>query len=94
MSLPLLVIVYDVSDDGRRAALFRLLKQYGTPVQRSVFEARLRRSERRRLLMQVESLIDPTCDRFVMYQIPSSHERLIHGLGERPEVRMPTYYII
>lgn len=94
MSIPLFVMVYDISDDRRRTALFRLLKRYGTPVQRSVFEARLRRSERRKLFRQVEGLIDPACDRFVMYQIPASHERLIHGLGERPEVRLPTYYIV
>jgi CRISPR-associated protein Cas2 len=35
------VIVYDITDDKRRNRIFKILKNYATPVQYSVFEAHI-----------------------------------------------------
>lgn len=35
------VLAYDIADDGRRARVHRLLEEYGSPVQESVFFAEL-----------------------------------------------------
>ncbi|MBI5161633.1 MAG: CRISPR-associated endonuclease Cas2 [Micrococcales bacterium] len=95
MSTPaLVVIVYDVTDDARRGRLHALLKQYGVPVQKSAFEARLTPAERSRLLERVAPLLQPT-DRFVMYAVPASHEPQIAELGvPRPRVLVPRYYVV
>jgi CRISPR-associated protein Cas2 len=88
------VIVYDVADDGRRARLHALLKQYGEPVQKSAFEARLTPRERARLLERVAPLLDPT-DRFAAYTVPASHEPQIAELGApRPRVLVRSYYVV
>ncbi len=91
----LTVLVYDVAHDGRRRKLHGLLRQYGTAVQESAFEARLSRSERSRLLARVERLLDPTVDRFVLYAVPSTHEAQIASVGlRRPEVGARTFFIV
>ena len=63
------VLAYDVSDDGRRNRLFRLLMGYGERVQKSVFEADLNRRELKEILTRVAKEIEasdsfrayPTC---------------------------------
>ncbi len=58
------VIAYDIADDRRRTAVFRLLKGYGQHVQESVFEcdvtprhyAVLRRALARRLSDRADSV--------------------------------------
>ena len=88
-------MIYDVVDDRRRNRLFKLLKQYGLPLQKSAFEARLERGERKRLLIQVENLIDPKMDSFVMYSIGKEAEEKIVALGyPRPKLETPSYYIV
>ena len=41
MGKQFIVVVYDISNDKRRVKLHNLLKDYGTPVQYSVFECYL-----------------------------------------------------
>jgi CRISPR-associated protein Cas2 len=90
----LTVIVYDVTDDARRTRLHALLKQYGEPVQRSAFEARLTPRERARLLERAAPLLAAT-DRFAAYTVPASHEPQIAELGApRPQVLVRTYYVV
>ncbi len=91
----LVVIVYDVASDARRSRLHRLLKQYGLPIQLSAFEARLQRSERRRLVARATELLDPAADRFVMYLIHRHLEGDIQVIGrKRPEITDPGYYLV
>ncbi len=91
----LTVLVYDVALDRRREKLYALLKEYGVPVQKSAFEARLTIWERRRLLERATAILDPNEDRFVIYVIPGDREASIVSLGlPRPEVKVPRFFIV
>ena len=56
------VIAYDISDDRRRTRLFKTLKQFGTPVQESVFECHLNANQFNQMRLAVEQLIEPRED--------------------------------
>lgn len=49
-------IVYDLTDDRERARVDRIIKGYGFRVQKSVFECRLTRGDRRSLIAALERL--------------------------------------
>jgi CRISPR-associated protein Cas2 len=51
------VVAYDISDDGRRLRLSRLLEGYGVRVQYSVFECDLTAPQHRRLLRELARLM-------------------------------------
>lgn len=53
---PLYLIVYDISHNKERNAIDFILKGYGFRVQKSVFECRLTRGDKQRLLAQLEQL--------------------------------------
>ena len=52
------VISYDISDDGKRAKLVNILKDYGDRVQKSVFECRIERKLFKRMLESIESILE------------------------------------
>jgi CRISPR-associated protein Cas2 len=91
----LTVIIYDIPDDKRRTRIHRLLKQYGTPVQESAFEARLTARERQQLQREAKRLLDRSEDRFILYPIGREQERAIDCPGlPRPEVLTPGFFLI
>ncbi len=49
-------VVYDITDDKERAKIARLLKSYGFRVQKSVFECRLTKGEKQKLIRDLMSL--------------------------------------
>jgi CRISPR-associated endonuclease Cas2 len=87
MSAGLFVIVYDVTSDPRRDRLFHMLKEYGVPLQKSAFEARLTELERRSLLARAERILDWNVDRFTCYAIGREQEQRTAKIGPpRPEL--------
>lgn len=91
----LVVVVYDVATDRSRRRLFQLLKQYGVPVQKSAFEARLTVRERESLLREAARLIDPATDRITLYPIAAPQEKGIGHIGPpRPTTVNPDYYLV
>ena len=84
----LTVVAYDVVSDARRTRLHALLKEYGIPVQKSAFEARLTPAERQELLRRAATLLDATSDRLTMYPISAGHEDRILTYGLRGPVSM------
>ncbi len=91
----LTVMVYDVASDARRNRLHALLKQYGEPVQKSAFEARLTPREREQLLQRAARLLDEKHDRFVLYPIAREQEARVAVVGTpRPELREPSYFLV
>lgn len=49
-------VVYDITNDRERRRVDKVLKGYGFRVQKSVFECRLKRGERDRLVQELEQL--------------------------------------
>ena len=91
----LVVMIYDVVEDRRRTRLRKLLKNYGLPVQKSAFEARLERSERKHLLDLVARIINPREDSFVIYPISKTVEDSVVAIGlPRPDIEVQTFFII
>ncbi|MFY9372292.1 MAG: CRISPR-associated endonuclease Cas2 [bacterium] len=81
-----MVIVYDIRDDKRRQKVFQTLKNFGTPVQYSVFEARLGAEDMVMLRYLLEQNINAREDSVIFYhQCKHCQERIQH-LGIIPEV--------
>jgi CRISPR-associated protein Cas2 len=66
------LVVYDVSDDRRRARLAELLKDYGFRVQKSVFECRLEPAGLTEMQKRLATRIDRVRDSLLIY--PLCHE--------------------
>ena len=88
------VLVYDIVDDRRRARLHRALKDYGTPVQRSVFEFDMGPKEAGKMMRRVERMISPEEDTVRLYRLCASCTREVHILGEGTLSLDPDFYIV
>jgi len=66
-----IIIAYDISDDRRRQRLAKLLLDYGTRVQKSVFECDLDDGRYLKLKKKIEEIIDWEDDS-VRYYLPCS----------------------
>lgn len=64
-----LLVVYDISNDRRRTKLHNLLLDYGTPVQYSVFEMRLKKNEIAKMKRAVMKVIKPKKDQVRFYSL-------------------------
>ncbi|MCA9678504.1 MAG: CRISPR-associated endonuclease Cas2 [Myxococcales bacterium] len=64
------VIAFDISSDSARYRVFRILLEYATWVQRSVFESpSLDQAAYLRMRSRVERLVDPTTDSLRYYRM-------------------------
>ena len=61
------VVVYDISDDGRRRRLSAVLDDYGDRVQGSVFEVTISNQNLGRLKSRMDRLLDLKADHVRMY---------------------------
>ncbi|MBE7557395.1 MAG: CRISPR-associated endonuclease Cas2 [Anaerolineales bacterium] len=71
MGKQFILVVYDISHDRRRTKLHNTLKDFGTPVQYSVFECLLDEAGLRRLKKAVGKVIKPRLDRVRYYPMCS-----------------------
>jgi CRISPR-associated protein Cas2 len=69
MSKQFVLVVYDISHDRRRTKLHNTLKDFGTPVQYSVFECLLEAKRLERMKKAVAKVIKPRLDRVRYYPI-------------------------
>ena len=83
----LVMISYDVVDDKRRLRLMKFLKDYGTRVQKSVFECNLSLDLYDRVKDEVEKIINRRKDRVRYYRVCSNCQDKveIYGWGELTE---------
>ncbi len=88
------VLVYDVVNDRRRNKLHRTLKDYGTAVQRSVFEFDLNAAEVQKMMKRVEALISPDEDTVRLYRLCAACLTETRILGEGVLSLDPDFYII
>lgn len=88
------VLVYDVVDDRRRNRLHRSLKNFGTAVQRSVFEFDLSSGEADKMMEHVERIIETEEDVVRLYRICQSCLAQVRILGQGEPTIDPDYYIV
>lgn len=75
------VIVYDIEDDKRRNKVFKLLKEFITPVQYSVFEGRIDPCNFLMLEERLKGIIDDGVDSIIIYNQCESCTKNVKRLG-------------
>jgi CRISPR-associated protein Cas2 len=69
MSKQFMLVVYDISHDKRRTKLHNTLKDFGSPVQYSVFECLLDEAGLKKMKKAVGKVIKPRLDRVRYYPL-------------------------
>ena len=88
------VLVYDIVDNKRRNRLYRALKDYGTPVQKSVFEFDLSPKEASTMMDRLQKIVSDEEDTVRLYRLCSSCLGEVRILGDGEISLDPDYYII
>lgn len=89
------IVAYDITDDGRREDVAMLLSGYGPRVQLSVFECEVRSAEElRKLRSELRARIDPLEDQVRLYPttVQTFSERYI--IGARTVEERSDYWIV
>lgn len=81
MGKQFVIVVYDISNDKRRVKLHNLLKDYGTPVQYSVFECYLETREIAIMKKSVIKLIKKKVDSVRFYTLCDACKKRIEEPG-------------
>ncbi len=78
------LVSYDIVKDKTRNRVFKFLKDYGTPVQKSVFECDLSRDHLEKMIQGLEKLIDRKTDKVRYYPLcrQCTGRVVISGWGE------------
>ncbi len=82
------IISYDIADNKIRLKLFKILKDYGTHVQFSVFEATLNKKQYDKMLSEICQIkINKSKDSIIIYSLNklSVKNKLIIGCFSRDE---------
>lgn len=87
------MITYDISEDRIRYRVAKILKNYGTRVQYSVFECRLRERERNRLREQLLALLEQG-DSLRWYPLCAWCRKRIVRQGCGKETTFEDYYLL
>ncbi|MFZ3071223.1 MAG: CRISPR-associated endonuclease Cas2 [Anaerolineaceae bacterium] len=76
-----IVIVYDISNDKRRTKLHKLLKNFGSPVQYSVFECILSLAEIEKMKKDVKKILRPKTDHLRYYSLCNACKKKVEIIG-------------
>lgn len=81
----LYVVTYDIADDKRWRAVFKLMHGYGEWMQLSVFQCRLSRSRQVELMNRLTGVISTADDHVLIVDlgIAEQVEPRVHSLGKR-----------
>ena len=75
------LVTYDVREPQRLTRLHKRLKDWGTPVQYSVFEAILTGAEAEHMWMMVRSTIDEKSDWVALYRLSRPFDEAVRHIG-------------
>jgi CRISPR-associated protein Cas2 len=76
-----LVVVYDISNDKRRTRVHKILKDYGTPVQYSVFECLIDDANMKKMILRVKKVLRPRLDHLRLYSVCGNCREKIEVIG-------------
>lgn len=81
----LYIVTYDIADDKRWRAIFKLMKGYGEWMQLSVFQCRLTRSRHIQLMGDVSAAMSMTEDHVLVIDLGPAEQvdPRVHSLGKR-----------
>ena len=87
-------ICYDVKDDARRLKIAKVLKDYGTRVQLSVFEAELDERKLERLKHRASEVLDDEEDSLRLYPLCATCMARIEIIGQGVVTQDPDVIVI
>ena len=86
MSKHFIVVTYDLTNNKRRTKLHKLLQDFGTPVQYSVFECLLEPKEVEQMKRRVRRVIKPRLDQVRYYHLCATCQGRIETTAASVEV--------
>ncbi|MFY9119548.1 MAG: CRISPR-associated endonuclease Cas2 [Syntrophomonadaceae bacterium] len=78
----LIVVIYDIVDNSRRAKFAKYLQGFGVRVQKSAFECILPEAKFEKLVKGIPKLIDPKEDQIRVYKLTSNADIRAWGTVE------------
>jgi len=94
LSQQFIVVVYDISSDRRRVKLHNLLRDYGTPVQYSVFECYIDKKQSEQMKKRVVKLIKAKVDSIRFYHLCEACVKRIEVPGGKDVLTEPDEAIV
>lgn len=88
------IVSYDIPDDKRRLRVAKLVLDYGTRVQYSVFECNLDDRQREEMGKRLEDVISLAEDRLRIYPLCANCKREVVLMGEGKLTEDPGVYIV
>ncbi len=73
------LLCYDIADPRRLRRVHRLVRDWGVPIQFSVFEIELKTLQLEKLLAELGKLIDTAEDKVTLYRLTPNQERICLG---------------
>ena len=89
-----IIVVYDISNDKRRTKLHKRLKDFGTPVQYSVFECLLDAAGFKSMQKAVNRIIRPRIDHVRYYVLCGSCRGKIEVTGRKEVTTKPDVIVV
>lgn len=86
-------VAYDITDNNRRNRVAKVLKDFGTRIQYSVFECNTDRRAFLRLQHRLQGEIDTTEDTVTFYHLCESCEKRINRIGVKKGVDKQSYIL-
>jgi len=88
------VVCYDVHDETRLRKVARIMEQYGTRIQKSVFECWLPEEHLQKMQQAVRSELDAQTDTFRLYAVCKNCQAISESAGHTPIQTVQQYYIV
>jgi CRISPR-associated protein Cas2 len=88
------LVSYDIKDDSRRLKTMKVLKNYGTRVQYSVFECILANDRLKKLKSDISKVVNCEMDSIRIYSIPENARKEIIIIGVGKVARDENFYVI
>lgn len=86
-------VAYDITDDKRRNRVAKILKDFGTRIQYSVFECDTDRRALLRLQDRLEKAIDLQEDTITFYHLCTACEKQIDRIGRKKGLANQSYIV-
>lgn len=80
-----IVIVYDIANDRRRTRVFKLLKNYATRIQYSVFEGNLTDEDIILIQAELAKIMNPKEDGIAFFQLCKKCIKTVKRIGVTPD---------
>ncbi|HNS33531.1 MAG TPA: CRISPR-associated endonuclease Cas2 [bacterium] len=88
------IISYDITDDRRRNRVSKMLENYGTRVQYSVFECIIEKEQLEKIKVSAKSLIDLSTDSVRYYALCEACFKKVSILGAGEISSDPDFYVV